>query len=210
MRGQEVYDFSSLDVPASSWDPIAMSFDIAQPADSQVFALHTSHPSETNARPNCVSSPPCLDVPVTRVIPPTPAKVTLAGDLTMNGEGGLSGASVVVGRRSEETNAIMEKQFEFIDGAINELVTLTGIPTPQVLNLFLKSRGRIQNTTNHWNIYGQYFKMYRLQELERAGKNGNVISKAFFLSPLLMVTHTCHSHINRSRRMLQMLPGRLS
>ncbi|KAG2101765.1 hypothetical protein BD769DRAFT_1305315, partial [Suillus cothurnatus] len=69
------------------------------------------------------------------------------------------------GRRSEDANAAMEKQFDLIDCAINELVVSTGMPTQQVLNLFLKSRGRVNNGTNHWNIYGQYFKAHRLREL---------------------------------------------
>ncbi|KAG1887638.1 hypothetical protein F4604DRAFT_1504289, partial [Suillus subluteus] len=79
------------------------------------------------------------------------------------------------GRRSEDANAAMEKQFDIINCAINELVVSTGMPMQQVLNLFLKSRGRVNNGTNHWNIYGQYFKAHRLCELQRAGKDVNVI-----------------------------------
>ncbi|KAG2028731.1 hypothetical protein BDR03DRAFT_882800 [Suillus americanus] len=92
----------------------------------------------------------------------------------MDTQGGPSGAAVV-GRRSEDANAAMEKQFDLIDCAINELVVSTGMPTQQVLNLFLKSRGRVNNGTNHWNIYGQYFKAHRLRELQRAGKDANII-----------------------------------
>ncbi|KAG0702389.1 hypothetical protein DFH29DRAFT_999336 [Suillus ampliporus] len=168
----ESYDFSSLNVP-SSWNSMpGGSFDVTQPPN--LFAPHQSHPSEPNMPPH-VPLPPSLNIPATHVIPPTPANTVVVGNLAMNTEGEPSGA-IVVGRRSEDTNAAMEKQFDLIDRVINELVVLTGIPTQQVLNLFLKSCGRINNGPNHWNIYGQYFKAHCLRELQRAGKDANVIN----------------------------------
>ncbi|KAG0692599.1 hypothetical protein DFH29DRAFT_882260 [Suillus ampliporus] len=167
----ESYDFSSLNVP-SSWNSMPGGlFDVMQPPN--LFTPHQSHPSEPNTPPH-VPLPPGLNIPATHVIPPTPANTVVVGNLAMNTEGEPSGA-IVVGRRSEDTNAAMEKQFDLIDRVINELVVLTGIPTQQVLNLFLKSRGRINNGPNHWNIYRQYFKAHHLCKLQRAGKDANVI-----------------------------------
>lgn len=195
---QDAYDFSSLDVPAPSWDSIAGgSFDVMQP--NNLFIPHESHLPEHNTPPH-VPLPTGLNIPATRVIPPTPVNPVMMGNLTMDTgvippppanpvmmgnlamdtQGGPSGAAVV-GRRSEDANAAMEKQFDLIDCAINELVVSTGMPTQQVLNLFLKSRGRVNNGTNHWNIYGQYFKAHRLRELQRAGKDANIISKSVFV-----------------------------
>jgi len=182
---QDVYDFSALDVP-SSWDS---TFNIGQQAVDH-FALHMpSHPSEASA-PSHAAHPPIPNVPITHVIPPTPVKASLTSDSRRNLDA-ESGAALV-GRRSEEANAAIEKQFNFIDGAINELVASTGIPVHQVLNLFMKSRGRIHNATNHWNIYGQYFKLYCLQELERAGKDRNVISKLIVFLPTTLIDSFVH------------------
>ncbi|KAG1904934.1 uncharacterized protein F5891DRAFT_1183575 [Suillus fuscotomentosus] len=159
---QDTYDFSSLDFPAPSWDPMAGGlFNVMQPAN--LFIPHESHPPEHNTPPH-VPLLPVLNIPATCVIPPTPTNPVMMGNLTMDTQGGPSGAAVV-GQRSEDANTAIEKQFDLIDCAINELVVSTGMPTQQVLNLFLKSRGRINNGTNYWNIYGQYFKAYRLCEL---------------------------------------------
>ncbi|KAG1745420.1 uncharacterized protein EDB91DRAFT_1246290 [Suillus paluster] len=110
-----------------------------------------------------------LNIPSTYVIPPTPAK-------PVDGEGwSSSSGAAAVGRRSDEMNTAMDEHFELIDGIINQLALKTGFSMQQVLNLFLKSHSHIHNVINHWNVYGQYFKLYRLQELERAGKDGNMI-----------------------------------
>lgn len=180
---QDAYNFSSLDVPAPSWDSIAGgSFDVMQP--NNLFIPHESHLPEHNM-PLHVPLPTGLNIPATHdippipvnpvmmgnltmdtgVIPPPPANPVMMGNLAMDTQGGPSGAAVV-GRRSEDANAAMEKQFDLIDCAINELVVSTGMPTQQVLNLFLKSHGCVNNGTNHWNIYGQYFKAHRLRELQ--------------------------------------------
>jgi hypothetical protein len=131
------------------------SFNVMQPTN--LFIPHESHLPEHNTSPH-VPLLPGLNVPATHVIPPTPANAS-------NTQGGPSGASVA-GRRSEDANAAMEKQFDLIDHTIDELVVSTGMPMQQILNLFLKSRSHINNGTNHWNIYRQYFKAHCLRKLQ--------------------------------------------
>ncbi|KAG2074971.1 hypothetical protein BDR04DRAFT_1150791 [Suillus decipiens] len=144
------------------------SFNVMQPTN--LFIPHKSHLPEHNTPPH-VPLLPGLNVPATHVIPPTPTNAN-------NTQGGPSGASVV-GQRSEDANTAMEKQFNLINCTIDELVVLTGMSMQQILNLFLKSCGCINNITNHWNIYRQYFKAHCLHELWRAGKDVNVISECY-------------------------------
>jgi hypothetical protein len=77
----------------------------------------------------------------------------------------------VVGRRSAETNATLDAGFAAVDQALLELSRTTGMPMHQVINLFMKSRGRTASTINYWNLYSNYFKDKAKQELTRLGQN---------------------------------------
>ncbi|KAG1861224.1 hypothetical protein F4604DRAFT_1684050 [Suillus subluteus] len=46
----------------------------------------------------------------------------------------------------------------------------TTFPVSQLINLFLKSRGRTVNGTNYWNLYANYFKEHIQTELARIGR----------------------------------------
>ncbi|KAG0695572.1 hypothetical protein DFH29DRAFT_1005338 [Suillus ampliporus] len=71
----------------------------------------------------------------------------------------------VVGRRSAETNAALDAGFVVIDQALLELARSTTMPMHQVINLFMKSRGRTVSSINYWNLYSNYFKDKSKQEL---------------------------------------------
>ncbi|KAG1885191.1 hypothetical protein F4604DRAFT_1503668, partial [Suillus subluteus] len=74
------------------------------------------------------------------------------------------------GRKSADTSATLEAGFVEIEQSFLELAGSTSIPVQQVINWFLKSRGRTTVNTNFWNIYAHsYFKDHTEQELARVG-----------------------------------------
>ncbi|KAG2028587.1 hypothetical protein BDR03DRAFT_1019604, partial [Suillus americanus] len=73
----------------------------------------------------------------------------------------------VVGRRSAETNDALDAGFAAIDKTLLELSRSTAMPMHQVINLFMKSRGRTASSINYWNLYSNYFKDNSQQELAR-------------------------------------------
>ncbi|KAG1858748.1 hypothetical protein DFJ58DRAFT_840341 [Suillus subalutaceus] len=80
------------------------------------------------------------------------------------------GEHVVTGRRSDDMNAALEVGFGDIECGFLELSTSTTLPMNQLINLFLKTRGRTVNGTNYWNLYANYFKDHGQQELARISK----------------------------------------
>ncbi|KAG1841743.1 uncharacterized protein F5891DRAFT_890057, partial [Suillus fuscotomentosus] len=74
------------------------------------------------------------------------------------------------GRRSAELNAALEAGFAAVERCFLELSASTTLPTSQLINLFLKSRGRTVNGTNYWNLYANYFKEHVQTELARIGR----------------------------------------
>jgi hypothetical protein len=81
-----------------------------------------------------------------------------------------SGEPFVTGRKSAEIQKILDDGFINIEQSLLQLSESTSIPLQQVVNLFLKSRGRIMINTNFWNIYSRsYFKDNVEEELARIG-----------------------------------------
>jgi hypothetical protein len=76
-----------------------------------------------------------------------------------------------VGHRSAETNAALDASFEAVDQTLLKLSRTTGMLMHQVINLFMKSRGRTASSINYWNLYSNYFKDNTKQELGRLGQN---------------------------------------
>jgi hypothetical protein len=76
----------------------------------------------------------------------------------------------VSGRKSDDANAILDAGFIDIEQSFIRLARSTAMPIQQVINCFLKSRGRMTVQTNFWNIYARsYFKDNVEQELARVG-----------------------------------------
>jgi hypothetical protein len=154
-------------------------------------------------------------LPTTNVIPPTPFKdgdsttstntigTLLSGSNSQMDLGGHPSTSrarfpeehepvthdeglTVTGRRSAEVNAALDVGFAAVERCFLELATSTTLPTSQLINLFLKSRGRTVNGTNYWNLYANYFKEHMQIELARIGKEaqagGGTPSKYYFIS----------------------------
>ncbi|KAG0699788.1 hypothetical protein DFH29DRAFT_1001722 [Suillus ampliporus] len=79
----------------------------------------------------------------------------------------------LTGRRSSETNDKLEEGFALIDCLFNDLSKSTMMPTNQVINTYLKSRGQEVHSINYWNIYANYFKEYKERELARLTTGGS-------------------------------------
>ncbi|KAG1845931.1 hypothetical protein C8R48DRAFT_779676 [Suillus tomentosus] len=138
------FDFSSLDVP---WDPVGGDFALGNKYDGR------------------------MDLPETRVIPPTPAKTHQPSFGAQLGaqdafpsydDMGEFSAGALVGRRTDEVNVLLEENFKAIDDIFNDLVAKSGLPLQQVSHAYHKARGRIHSAFNHWNTYGHYLKAFRV------------------------------------------------
>lgn len=79
----------------------------------------------------------------------------------------------LTGRRSSETNDKLEEGFALIDCLFNDLSKSTMMPTNQVINTYLKSRGQEVHSINYWNVYANYFKEYKERELARLTTGGS-------------------------------------
>ncbi|OAX32111.1 hypothetical protein K503DRAFT_787412 [Rhizopogon vinicolor AM-OR11-026] len=113
----------------------------------------------------------------TNIIPPTPLKD--AGSNSSIARGGqdyedtpasTSGEPFITGRKSADTQAILEAGFIDIEQSFLQLSESTSMPIQQIINSFLKSHGRTTVNTNFWNIYAcSYFKDNVEEELARVG-----------------------------------------
>ncbi|KAG1857316.1 hypothetical protein DFJ58DRAFT_640948, partial [Suillus subalutaceus] len=74
------------------------------------------------------------------------------------------------GRRSTELNATLDTGFAEVECCFLNLSTSTTLPINQLINSFLKSRGRTVISTNYWNLYANYFKDNVRQELARINR----------------------------------------
>ncbi|KAG1897302.1 uncharacterized protein F5891DRAFT_1192000 [Suillus fuscotomentosus] len=123
-------------------------------------------------------------LPATNIIPPTPFQTNTSTSTNSIGvvttfhqrfpeehepvthqEG-----NTVTGRRSAELNTALDVGFAAVERCFLDLSTSTTLPVSQLINLFLKSRGRTVNGTNYWNLYANYFKEHIKTELARIGR----------------------------------------
>jgi hypothetical protein len=80
------------------------------------------------------------------------------------------GEPFVTGRKSADTQAILDAGFIDIEQSFLRLSKSTSMPLQQIINSFLKSRGRTTVNINFWNIYARsYFKDNMEEELARIG-----------------------------------------
>ncbi|KAG0705800.1 hypothetical protein DFH29DRAFT_996454 [Suillus ampliporus] len=85
----------------------------------------------------------------------------------------------VTGRRSADMNAALDTGFVDIEHYFLELSASTTLPMNQLINLYLKSRGRSVSGTNYWNLYANYFKDHIQEELGHIGKELQSCSARF-------------------------------
>ena len=73
------------------------------------------------------------------------------------------------GRRSAETLAVLNTAYAELDDILDRVSSRVGLTQQQVLDSWHKSRGRVINGVNHWNVYQVFFKAHEGQELQRIG-----------------------------------------
>ncbi|KIJ20751.1 hypothetical protein PAXINDRAFT_152556 [Paxillus involutus ATCC 200175] len=73
------------------------------------------------------------------------------------------------GRRSAETNHMLEASYAELDGVLERLATETLLSPQQIADNWHRSRGHVINSSNHWNIYKAYFKVNKAQEQTQVG-----------------------------------------
>ncbi|KAG1821274.1 hypothetical protein DFJ58DRAFT_739232 [Suillus subalutaceus] len=113
--------------------------------------------------PSSLSQDHAPPVPATNIIPPTPFQTNAAS--LMNTIGASPSfherfpeerepvtrqeGHTITGRRSAELNAALDVGFAAVERGFLDLSMSTTLPISQLINLFLKSRGR---TVNDWNL----------------------------------------------------------
>ncbi|KAG9308808.1 hypothetical protein JVU11DRAFT_11433 [Chiua virens] len=71
------------------------------------------------------------------------------------------------GRRSAETQTILNTAYTDLDTVLDHTSSRLGLTQQQVLDSWHKSRGRVVNGVNHWNVYQVFFKAHEEQERRR-------------------------------------------
>lgn len=114
------------------------------------------------------------DVPLTH-IPPTPenaigdAELSVAG---INEEDTFSQdreepSTPTTGRRPAAVNAILEEGYTALENILTNLINNTSLSPQQILDGWHKSKARVINATNHWNLYARYLNKHEEQEKRR-------------------------------------------
>jgi hypothetical protein len=150
--------------------------------------------------PSSLSQDHAPPVPATNIIPPTPFQTNAASSMNTIGAGPSfherfpeerepvtrQEGHTITGRRSAELNAALDVGFAAVERGFLDLSTSTTLPISQLINLFLKSRGRTVNGINYWNLYANYFKEHMQTELARIGREapagGGTPSKYYITS----------------------------
>lgn len=73
------------------------------------------------------------------------------------------------GRRSTETQAILDAAYTELDIILERVSSRVALSQQLVLDGWHKSRGRVINGVNHWNVYQGFFKAHEEQERQRIG-----------------------------------------
>ncbi|KAH7905290.1 hypothetical protein BJ138DRAFT_1118611 [Hygrophoropsis aurantiaca] len=137
------------------------------PSSSTFQESHTS--ASTSALPT---------IPVTRVVPPTPAvksPLFFDGEFDDHGNEGqydddtLSNASPrkLLGRLPQETRDTLVTGYLKLEEQLQQLAHTVAMPIDQVINLWHKHQLRNIQGFNQWNAYQQYHALHEQEELAR-------------------------------------------
>ena len=123
-----------------------------------------------------------LKIPIMRIIPPTPIDATSslgAEDIvrTCQPSPGQSEPSTpTAGHRSAAINSILDEGYNSLEDILTQLVNKTALSLQQIMDGWHKSKGRIINGINHWNLYMKYIVKHEDQERRRLGLPADVFS----------------------------------
>ncbi|KAG1889579.1 hypothetical protein F4604DRAFT_1915438 [Suillus subluteus] len=166
---------------------------------------------------NFTSIAPVNSLPTTHIIPPTPIKPGeflappaaggpchrtvmfspsttgshVESDFAMDND-----SAPVAGQRSIETNSALEEGFTALDAVVIDTAKNMNMPSHQVISLWMKSRGRVINNTNYWNLYVGYFKDRMRQELARLGEDAPPQDGS--MTPSTGIRRQCYEHFKNT------------
>jgi len=136
--------------------------------------------------PDVREPPPAtqLHIPVTRIISPTPIDSTssfIGADDRADAGTSLAGrsepSSPTAGRRTAVINSILDEGYNDLELILTQLVNKTALTPQQIMDGWHKSKGRVINGINHWNLYAKYLAKHEDQERRRLGLPADVLSK---------------------------------
>ena len=80
------------------------------------------------------------------------------------------------GRRSAAINSILNEGYNSLKDILTQLVDKTALSPQQIMDGWHKSKGRVINGINHWNLYTKYIAKHKDQERRRLGLPADVLS----------------------------------
>lgn len=127
------------------------------------------------------------NIPIMRIIPPTPidtASLVGADDFadagtSLPGQGEPS--MPMAGRRTALINSILDEGYNNLEDILMQLVNKTALSPQQIMDRWHKTKGRVINGVNHWNLYVKYLAKHEGQERQRLGLLADDLSKLIYL-----------------------------
>ena len=138
-----------------------------------------------NERSPEIMEPPLTvqpNIPITRIIPPTPINATSSLGAEDNvrtrqpSPGQSEPSTPTAGRRSAAINSILDEGYNSLEDILTQLVDKTALSPQQIMDGWHKSKGRVINGINHWNLYTKYIAKHEDQERRRLGLPADVLS----------------------------------
>ena len=122
------------------------------------------------------------NIPIMRIIPPTPIDATSSLGAEDNvrtrqpSPGQSEPSTPTAGRRSAAINSILDEGYNSLEDILMQLVDKTALSLQQIMDGWHKSKGRIINGINHWNLYTKYIVKHEDQERWRLGLPADIFS----------------------------------
>ena len=189
LSAQHVPPFSNVD---SNIDPVLLA-ESQMPAHSLPNItpnFSTPQIPSGNVMAECVPEvrepPPAVqsNIPITRVIPLTPIDATSFSvgekdyaDVGTSSPGQSKPSTPTAGRRTAAINSILNEGYNDLEDILTQLVDKTALSPQQIMDGWHKSKGRVINGINHWNLYTKYIAKHEDQERRRLGLPADVFSK---------------------------------
>jgi len=173
LSAQHVPPFSNMD---SNIDPILLAKS-QMPAHSLLNItpnISTPQIPSGNVMAECVPEvrEPLLavqsNIPITHVIPVTPIDATSFSvgekdyaDVGTSSLGQSKPSTPTTGCRTATINSILNEGYNDLKDILSQLVDKTALSPQQIMDRWHKSKGRVINGINHWNLYTKYIAKHQ-------------------------------------------------
>ena len=182
-------DAPPLTIAHSNAEPSFMTT-LQPPIDSSLASRRSTPSSNTTGssvqEDVLTAREPQLNIPVTRIIPPTPINSNssaVGGDCTEAGSlfpDQIKPVTPTAGCRTTFINSILKQGYNDLENTLTQLVDKTSLTPQQIMDGWHKSKGRAINGINHWNLYTKYFAKHEAQEQRRLVIPADVLSKSTY------------------------------